>query len=197
MAATQVGSRPQISTDRPPSAHLSLFDTNCTLSGSGRPTAFSLLCTKSALTVGHQRSEEASYLTRHTRVRLDVIKDKNVIFKHCFYFIFFTPPLSTCHPSRTSSCSPKLQSCSPLHHFGGTNSGGGSQYLTVAKEFSFQNKRPWTSLNIRLTCFFHVVVTAVGLMQKITFCSDATPLVTYSAINRPVALLIHPNSFHP
>lgn len=86
MAATQVGSRPQISTDRPPSAHLSLFDTNCTLSGSGRPAVFSLLCTKSALTVGHQRGEEASYLTRHTRVRLDVIKDKNVIFRHCFFF---------------------------------------------------------------------------------------------------------------
>lgn len=96
MAATQVGSRPQISTDRPPSAHLSLFDTNCTLSGSGRPAAFSLLCTKSALTVGHQRSEEASYLTRHTRVRLDVIKGKNVIFKHCFYFIFL---LLLCPPA--------------------------------------------------------------------------------------------------
>lgn len=88
MATTQVGSRPQISTDRPPSAHLSLFDTNCTLSGSGRPAAFSLLCTKSALTVGHQCGEEASYLTRHTRVRLDVIKDKNVIFKHCFFFLY-------------------------------------------------------------------------------------------------------------
>lgn len=92
MAATQVGSRPQISTDRPPSAHLSLFDTNCTLSGSGRPAAFSLLCTKSALTVGHQRGEEASYLTRHTCVRLDVIKDKNVIFKHCFFFFLLLSP---------------------------------------------------------------------------------------------------------
>lgn len=96
MVATEVGSRPQISADRPPSAHLSLFDTNCTLSGSGRPTAFSSLHTKSALTLGHQRGEEASYLTRHTRVHLDVIKDKNVIFKPCFFSL--SPP-STCHPS--------------------------------------------------------------------------------------------------
>lgn len=136
MAVTQVGFRPQISTDHPPLAHLSLFDTNCTLSGSGRPAAFSSLCTKSALTVGHQRGEEASYLTHHTHVCLDVIKDKNVIFKLLFFS--FTP-LSTCRPSRTSSCS------QPLPHFGqsaGSDSGGGSQCHVVAVKFSLQNKRP-------------------------------------------------------
>lgn len=144
MAVTQVGSRLQISTDRPPSAHLSLFDTNCTLSGSGRPAAFFSLRTKSALTVGHQRGEEASYLTRHTRVRLDVIKDKKCNIQ-TLLLLFYSSSPPALHPEPP----PVLPNCSApwLPHLASKLEATVVAALTamrrvVASKSSFQSKRP-------------------------------------------------------
>lgn len=140
--------RLQISTNHPLSAHLSLFDTNCTLSGSGCLAVFSSLSPKFTLTVGHHW-EEPSYLTRQTCIGDDVIKATDLIFKHPFFFLsLYLPSIlnlllfsSTSEPVSNLPGSERMTAVETLSAVSDVLLALRCALCVIADKFSSQNKR--------------------------------------------------------